>query len=67
MDKSNEAFEHLTLIKNATNIYRMMPISHHLLTIFLSFTLALSMLLCTCYKNRLYELFSENDVLKHFS
>lgn len=41
MDKSNEAFEHLTLIKNATNIYRMMPISHHLLTIFFVFYISL--------------------------
>ena len=34
MDKSNEAFEHLTFIKDAINISRMMTIAHHLLTNF---------------------------------
>ena len=42
MDKSNEVFEHLTFIKDAINISRMMSIAHHLPTNFLSFTLALS-------------------------
>ena len=34
MDKSNEAFEHLTFIKDAIKISRMMSIAHHLLTNF---------------------------------
>lgn len=34
MDKSNEAFEHLTFIKDAINISRMTAIAHHLLTNF---------------------------------